>query len=756
MSSTKTNTSRTGPGPSKFRKDAAIFSPSNFVHPNTNYVPPPPITPNMQMNMNPMMMNMMNPQMGGVPPLPDAYYQSYNPYAYPQYEYNPYNPPMYQPNGYQYMPQMYGQVPMMMDGRQMKRKSFKSQLSTPRSQSIQSDSSPVSTDPSKDRPVDNIPDTAESEPFVEDLVEVKADTPDQSSETTEISKDSVPKAASSDSTPTSTTATDSITADTTTTEEPVSVILKNLPLYINTNYKEFQQDQSTSRRKELFQSKSTLQDKDLIIRKPSNDFVDFNKVIEQPNTSKGKIDWAAVVSSSVSKESKKDVTSTKEPAPSSTQSVAPTPQIKTIKEIDSVGLISLKSMFNILGDSDDYFKIQSRGLTNSGNICYMNSILQVLIYCEPFNKLLRSIEQKSVGSLNESKTPLIDAVISLFKDFNMSGTKSLSPESFYTKISKNSKFNHLRWGQQEDAEEFLGYLLDGLHEEFVKSISEISNEQINLLLEKTENTETKLQIKSAMKIVKKLNNNDQGNDNDKANASINNDNHDSNDDNDDNEGWNEIGGGKKKVSSKRTVEIEPSPIKTIFGGQFRSVLQVPHKKDQSITLDPYQCIQLDIKDDTINTIEEAFKHLNEPEQIPFKLNDNKEVVAKKQTFIDSLPEVLIIHLKRFSFEQLNNGNIEKLRKKIEYGHKLAIPNELFSNWRKNINRDYQLIGVVYHHGVSAEGGHYTCDVLKQPSLTDTNHWIRIDDTLINKISKDDVLNGDDDIKNAYILFYQKL
>ncbi|EGV62611.1 cysteine proteinase [Yamadazyma tenuis ATCC 10573] len=313
------------------------------------------------------------------------------------------------------------------------------------------------------------------------------------------------------------------------------------------------------------------------------------------------------------------------------------------------------------------------------------------------------------------------------------------------KLSGHRKFQHLKWGQQEDAEEFLGYLLDGLHEELVHSIREVNNEQISLLLETVADNETKLQIKNAIKIIKKLNNSSNGgNDNDNSN------------DDDDNEGWNEIGGGHKKVSSKRTVEIEPSPIKTIFGGQFRSVLQIPNKKDQSITLDPFQCIQLDIKADQINNIEDAFKQLNEPEQIPFKLNDNKEVLAKKQTFIDSLPDVLVIHLKRFSFENVNNGNIEKLRKKIEYTHKLSIPLELFSNWRKSVNRDYKLTGVVYHHGIIAEGGHYTCDVLRPMTVSDSSRWIRIDDTSINNIDEDDVLSNDDDTKNAYLLFYQKL
>lgn len=46
---------------------------------------------------------------------------------------------------------------------------------------------------------------------------------------------------------------------------------------------------------------------------------------------------------------------------------------------------------------------------------------------------------------------------------------------------------------------------------------------------------------------------------------------------------------------------------------------------------------------------------------------------------------------------------------------------------------YKLFGVVYHHGRTAAGGHYTCDVLRQ-----NDEWLHIDDTNITVISEADV------------------
>ncbi|CUM65553.1 uncharacterized protein PRCAT00003199001 [Priceomyces carsonii] len=400
------------------------------------------------------------------------------------------------------------------------------------------------------------------------------------------------------------------------------------------------------------------------------------------------------------------------------------------------------------------FKVQPRGLTNTGNICYMNSILQILLFCEPFNKLLKMIECRSIGSLNQvSTTPLLDATIKFFNEFlSKSGaSKPLSPEHFYLNLIAHKKFQHLKWGQQEDAEEFLGYYLDGLNEELLHALKLLTTPTVDELIQSYSNSindpvklkQLRSEIKNTMKLVKKAD------DVPKTNESNEND-------------WSEVGSNNKKISIKRTVEVEPTPIANIFGGQFKSVLTIPksaNQQEKSITMDPFQNIQLDISGSS--SIEEAFTKMNHSEQITFN-KSNKEILISKQTFIDKTPNVLIIHLKRFSYLKDKDTKIEKIKKKVTYGHHLTLPPEILST--PNLS-NYRLFGVVYHHGSSAEGGHYTCDVLRSSNFREDDgsesgkqeEWIRIDDTSISTIGEDDALDGgsEENTKNAYILFYQK-
>lgn len=74
--------------------------------------------------------------------------------------------------------------------------------------------------------------------------------------------------------------------------------------------------------------------------------------------------------------------------------------------------------------------------------------------------------------------------------------------------------------------------------------------------------------------------------------------------------------------------------------------------------------------------------------------------------------------------------------------------------------------VLYHHGLSASGGHYTLDVLhpeRYPSSTSGANaklregWVRLDDEVVSDVKPEDVFGGfERDDRCAYLLFYTRV
>ncbi|PVH15243.1 uncharacterized protein CXQ87_003081 [Candidozyma duobushaemuli] len=505
---------------------------------------------------------------------------------------------------------------------------------------------------------------------------------------------------------------------------------------------------------------------------PNNDN-DSNDATTRPSN------WASVLQSTATKKvSKKTASASKTTqAAVESKSASPTPSINNGPQ--ALGLLSLKMLFEPEFSLNSYpsYSINPRGLTNTGNICYMNAVLQCLMFCEPFNKLIRYVDEHAVGSLDKtSQQPIVDATINFIKDFlklttqngsnGSNGTlnshgivvgRPLSPEVLYQKLVENTKFKHLKWGQQEDAEEFLTYFLDGLHEDFVRAEATVPTTQVDELIDfcqqKLNDSASKQNVKSKIKTAYRV-----------TKQSLNHgEEMEASDEEEETNGWSEVGSGKR-VSKKRVVDVEPSPITSIFGGRFRSVLTIPKgKESQSITVDPFRCMSVDISQKDVTTIEDALWNSHQIEKIPFKIDAEREVTAKKQTFIDQLPKVLLLQLKRFAYQQeadnssregsaepngkesVSYGTIEKVMKDVKFDLDLEIPPECLSSTLRSADPKpaYKLVGVIYHHGRNAEGGHYTCDVYRngiaETSTASEKKWLRIDDTSVEAISSDAVV-----------------
>ena len=208
-------------------------------------------------------------------------------------------------------------------------------------------------------------------------------------------------------------------------------------------------------------------------------------------------------------------------------------------------------------------------------------------------------------------------------------------------------------------------------------------------------------------------------------------------------GWLEVGPKQKPSITRSSGDVTTeSPVTKIFGGKLRSEFRVPGKQ-LSVTFEPYQPLQLDIGSPQINNITDALKGLTRSEVLHGDFNSPRgpNATASKQVFIETLPPVLILHLKRFQYD--NASGTQKIWKKVGYPLDLEIPKEVFPPQRRGGLAvhgglpKYRLIGVVYHHGKSASGGHYTVDVRRQ----DGREWIRLDDTVIRRVRSEDVAEG---------------
>jgi ubiquitin carboxyl-terminal hydrolase 10 len=264
-------------------------------------------------------------------------------------------------------------------------------------------------------------------------------------------------------------------------------------------------------------------------------------------------------------------------------------------------------------------------------------------------------------------------------------------------------------GHQQDAEEFMGFLLEGLHDECVSVLktTPLPTDGDSPLSPVSEHAQP-------------------------VDA-----------------GWHEVGPKQRAAVTRSSGLLNTeSPIAKIFGGKLRSELRVPGLKN-SVTMEPYQSLQLDIGAPTVHNIVDALKGLTRPETLHGDFNSPRGpgTTATKQTFIESLPPVLILHLKRFQYD--NTGGVQKIWKKIGYPLELTMPKEAFAPARRSAISlsgipKYRLTAVVYHHGKNASGGHYTVDIRRQDGV----EWIRLDDTNIRRLRAEDVasLGSEEDPK----------
>jgi ubiquitin carboxyl-terminal hydrolase 10 len=271
-------------------------------------------------------------------------------------------------------------------------------------------------------------------------------------------------------------------------------------------------------------------------------------------------------------------------------------------------------------------------------------------------------------------------------------------------------------GEQEDALEFLEFVLEYLHSEYEKSGLTLPN----CLLKKTNQSKNSM-INSSNIIAQN--------------------------------GWEEVRKGRTTaVLHENPVDNIQSPINFLFKGFLRTETKQRGKKETSITIEPFHCVHLNLSNTTstspagltgttISTTSNTGKTTTMDEMLrdafTVEIIDEK---IQRHTKIETLPIVLTVHIKRFMYHP-EKGPV-KLQHCVQYPIEFTFPREL-TNQYKEENVKYKLFAVISHHGQFVIGGHYTC-----VCRDNKEQWFHYDDEKVTSISEAQALT-----ENAYMLFY---
>ncbi|XP_039256787.2 ubiquitin carboxyl-terminal hydrolase 10-like [Styela clava] len=394
--------------------------------------------------------------------------------------------------------------------------------------------------------------------------------------------------------------------------------------------------------------------------------------------------------------------------------------------------------------------LMPRGFINSSNWCYINATLQALLTSSPFCHLMRSFPSRQPSPDNNNviytSTPILDSFVRLVKELKPLPKKnpprpskeqwhgpSHEPEYIYKMLSTiKSKLSER--GRQEDAEEFLSCVLNGLHEEMLKVTEFYFGKSVPTLNHTDDTIAKNSQVELGYEVP--LHEDQQNDDSEESE-----------------EQWEEVTATRKNKSYvMRRADISKTPVSDVFRGELRSDLFQEGQRGTA-TLEPFFTLPLDINDQKTWSVGEALEHFTrlEPVQDFTNTKTKVKVEANRKVTLETLPPVLILHLKRFVYDK--EGGSLKIDKEVQYHTDLIIGKELLSKTSKKIaleKRSYKLFAVVYHHGKKSSGGHYSTDVYHDG----LNCWLRIDDQHIKTTNVHEVVKHTPQ-RTAYLLYYKR-
>ncbi|KAG2557633.1 ubiquitin carboxyl-terminal hydrolase 5-like isoform X2 [Panicum virgatum] len=158
----------------------------------------------------------------------------------------------------------------------------------------------------------------------------------------------------------------------------------------------------------------------------------------------------------------------------------------------------------------------------------------------------------------------------------------------------------------------------------------------------------------------------------------------------------------------------------------------PAKRTRGEALSLYACLDAFLREEPLV-----------PEDMWYCPRCKEQRQASKKLDLWRLPEVLVIHLKRFSFSRSTKQKLETF---VNFPlHDLDLTNYI-ANKKSSERQMYELYAVSNHYG-SMASGHYTAHI----KLVDENRWYNFDDSHVAAIDEDEVKTA-----AAYVLFYRRV
>ena len=355
---------------------------------------------------------------------------------------------------------------------------------------------------------------------------------------------------------------------------------------------------------------------------------------------------------------------------------------KPKKKNDSNNNKTKPKFSNISNESSDF-----KGLKNFGNSCYSNVIIQILTSIPDFINVLYK-RYTLVENENDLFVdyPILSRVIEIISNYKSKNT------SLATNYLKDIVYKFDMSGSQNDAHEFLVFLLDRLNIELlnIENKFQINNNtsdtnEHNINIEKEEPKENKIE--------------------------------------DEEDEWEEVKKGGKTMKQTNSIKnFKTSILGEVFQGIIKQDIIQKGSSQSNCQIEPFFTLHLDNDEPSIENMFEKF----------FKKKQIEDSGDKYiQSFLEKCPNIFIVNAKGFFYDK-KNKMIVKIKKELIFGEKLILKKEYVSPYLRNKNIEYELIGIVVHKGNLATEGHYIC----QCKDNKDKKWVYLDDNKVIKVSED--------------------